>query len=213
VRPRRWGETPVGSVVAFAGELGAPMPATAQPPGPTPSGDAHVTRAIEASGWMLCDGRELACCQYPHLSAALGRRYGGSEEEGTFKLPDYRGYFLRAVDNGRHPDGGGAGRAPPPGGNGTAAQVGSVQADAVQDHQHAYTQPVGATVVGNTGDGAAMPGPVQVLSGGPTDQAPPGEPVAGTVRIDAETRPVNMYVHYLIKWTYDLRPTFPPFPP
>ncbi|MCX7290641.1 phage tail protein [Janthinobacterium sp.] len=72
------GDTPVGAVIAFAG--------------------ATAGAAMEAWGWMLCDGRMLDCASYPELYAALGYLYGGSG--GQFQLPDYRGCFLRGHDGG-----------------------------------------------------------------------------------------------------------------
>lgn len=71
VRPG-FGDTPVGAVVAFAGD----------------SAGAH----IEASGWMPCDGRTLAAASYPELFVVLGYLHGGSDEQ--FCLPDYRGSRL-----------------------------------------------------------------------------------------------------------------------
>jgi len=52
--------------------------------------------------YLVCDGRELARDQYPLLFSKIGYIYGGSG--GGFKLPDYRGYFLRGVDGGSKHD-------------------------------------------------------------------------------------------------------------
>lgn len=64
---------PVGSVVAFAGEIAS---SPAEGPG----------MYIEAWGWMACDGRLLATAKYPELYAAIGNRYGGNDE--SFNIPD-----------------------------------------------------------------------------------------------------------------------------
>ena len=71
--PPAAGDTPVGAVIAFAGDA-----AGAQ---------------LEAGGWMLCDGRALAAALYPELFAVLGYLYGGAGAQ--FCLPDCRGSFLR----------------------------------------------------------------------------------------------------------------------
>jgi hypothetical protein len=59
----------VGAVVAFAGQLGGPIPSKASPPAPLTT-SPHETVQIEAWGWMLCDGRSLDVEQYPELFAA-----------------------------------------------------------------------------------------------------------------------------------------------
>lgn len=58
-------EPPVGSIVAFAGDVTQNM--------------------IEPSGWTVCDGRALNVAQYPVLFAVIGYRFGGSD--GQFHIP------------------------------------------------------------------------------------------------------------------------------
>lgn len=65
---------PIGSVVAW----------------PT-----SVTRLPE--GWLVCDGSLLRTDAYPELFKKLGYEYGGGGR--NFKVPDYRGYFLRGLDS------------------------------------------------------------------------------------------------------------------
>jgi microcystin-dependent protein len=60
---------PVGGVALFAGTL------------------------PENVGWLLCDGREFNTRDYEELFAAIGNIYGGAS--GAFRIPDYRGRFLR----------------------------------------------------------------------------------------------------------------------
>ncbi|MRX09944.1 tail fiber protein [Pseudoduganella sp. FT25W] len=201
-----FGELPVGSIIAFAGNVGAPLPDTAQPVDPPPPAGPHVTTALEAFGWMLCDGRALDRHRYPQLFAALGWQYGG-DQSATFYLPDYRGYFLRGVDHGRHTGPEYGERSVPAGGTGTPAQVGSIQGDAVQNHEHGYIKPGPTLVQGNAGVNSAVPGKTDVLTDlGPTDNLVAAD---NTVRVSTETRAMNIYVNYLIKFTYGLAPTFP----
>lgn len=68
-----FGDTPVGAVVAFAGDVAGGQ--------------------IEASGWMPCDGRMLDAASYPELFVVLGYLYGGADAQ--FCVPDYRGSLLR----------------------------------------------------------------------------------------------------------------------
>ncbi len=71
-------------------------------------------------GWMVCDGRELEIQKYPKLYKVLGELYGKASK-GKFRLPDYRGYFLRGL-GGVDPD--------------KNRMVGSVQKDAFRSHTH-----------------------------------------------------------------------------
>ncbi len=170
--------TPVGAVIAYAGDI-------------SPGTQAEAN--INAQGWMLCDGRELPVDQYPELFAVLGYIYGGYS--GRFQIPDYRGYFLRGVDAGamRDPD---LGQRRPPGGQGRYDSVGSTQMDALQDHVHTTRNPF---------EVGLQPGPM-TASGPPGGQVAPSGPVdemtgGGMMKTSRnETRPVNIYVNYLIKF-------------
>ncbi len=70
------GQTPVGSVIAYAGEISQPAMNQAGPP------------LIETMGWMVCDGRLLDAISYPELFATIAYRYGGQGNQ--FRIPDYR---------------------------------------------------------------------------------------------------------------------------
>lgn len=95
---------PVGSITAFAGRIGWP---NARP------NEDHTTD-VEASGWMVCDGRQLACTQFPELFRALGHRYSKREESNDlFRIPDLRGYFLRGADDAGESDSGRSHGSPP----------------------------------------------------------------------------------------------------
>jgi phage-related tail fiber protein len=69
---------------------------------------------IAADSWLLCDGAKLSDTdpKYQALFAVVGYTYGGSEKEGTFGLPDYRGRFLRGTDKGAGNDPDTASRRP-----------------------------------------------------------------------------------------------------
>lgn len=56
------------------------------------------------SGYLKCNGSLLNVSAYPELFAALGRRFGGSSGNGTFRIPDLRGEFIRGWDDGRGVD-------------------------------------------------------------------------------------------------------------
>lgn len=83
---------PVGSVIAYAG---------------------NVTALQQLEGWFPCDGRELNRLNHIELFEAI-RYANGGDGSTTFKLPDYRGYFLRGVDQGAGNDPDAATRTAPP---------------------------------------------------------------------------------------------------
>lgn len=192
------GGVPVGSVVAYAGQITPQSTAantawSASPCGPQGSGgDANTSACpvatIEALGWLACDGRTLEVAKYPELAGVLGNLYGG--DATTFNLPDYRGLFLRGVDSGSGMDPDVAERSAPAGGQGSAQGVGSVQCDALETHTHAY-QVISPAAVNDSGSGA----------GTLVQTAETAAPTAPPARVSAyETRPKNVSVNYLIKY-------------
>jgi len=197
--PLGFSELPVGALIAFAGSLGAPIPNSATPPTTSATGQP-VTEPLEAFGWMLCDGRMLSIYLYPELFAALGYRYGGGDDH--FRIPDYRGTFWRGADAGAGVDPDATQRTPPTGG-GSAAEVGSQQSFALQDHEHTYLDAQTAAAPAPSGSAAGAPlGTAKTTQGGPVDASAPAKPVKVSPN---ETRPSNIYVNYLIKFTYGLR--------
>jgi hypothetical protein len=194
---------PIGSIVAYGGRIDA----------------AWET----ASGWMVCDGRLLDRSDpaYTPLFDAIGFFWGGDLRD-RFNLPDLRGYFLRGVDGPRKdgrderrdrahdPDRDSRGENNPNGNTGNT--VGSVQewGTALPGGEHAFTLTeagrhhhildfeLDATRdvdgVDNTVAYPALPNTpehttdssglhVHVLGGG-----------------HAETRPVNAYVNWIIRF-------------
>ena len=147
--------------------------------------DGDPVALLEAQGWMVCDGRSLDVSRFPRLFAVLGSLYG-TAGKGQFNLPDYRGVFLRGVDNGAgvDPD---TGKRRKPNGDEGYAGVGSMQCDAFQLHQHHYTG-VQDTATAQPGNPAAVtnPKPLETV-----------EPVSG--RHSSETRPRNVAVYFIIK--------------
>jgi len=171
---------PVGSVMAYAGALDTPE---------------RETR-LAAQGWLPCDGRTLEITTYPQLFAVLGYLYGG--QGGQFRLPDYRGYFLRGIDGGSGVDPDAWIRVAAEGGQPNG--IGSTQRSALQDHAHRYARPREQLVPWGGHD--PMPG-----SAGAAD-AVTNEPVgiggAPFQVSEGETRPVNIYVHYIIRFSHPI---------
>lgn len=77
------------------------------------------------SGWLKANGQAVSRVTYASLFAAIGVSFGAGDGATTFNVPDFRGEFLRAWDDGRGID---AGRA-----------MGSAQAAEMLNHTHAVT--------------------------------------------------------------------------
>jgi microcystin-dependent protein len=166
---------PVGSVIAFAGDI------------------AQQVTPLFAQGYLVCDGSAVLVSEFPELFLVIGYLYSASAGGGTFSLPDLRGYFLRGVDPAGTIDPDNQARTRVDGTTGPL--VGSTQPSAFQLHEHDYapSTPSGATAAGNSGTvGTGTAATSAVVQGGGS-YAP---------RTSAqETRPVNLYVYYIIKYT------------
>jgi len=206
-------DTPVGAVIAYAGMLSNPV---SSPPSslqyPSAQQMTGLTNSIEGFGWMVCDGRKLYCKAYPELFQALGFLYSLDGEPSvvskdmpanqTFRIPDYRGYFLRAGAGETNNDPDQSLRILANGQNASSENVnniGTFQQDALQTHQHQYANA--------SGDAAAAAGEdsVPVAIETPSLTSPPSDELEtnpGGIRVSSETRSKNVYVHYLIKYAY-----------
>ncbi|RQV94576.1 tail fiber protein [bacterium] len=164
-------------------------------------------------GWYLCDGSQVSR-ELP-LFRVIGDIYGRGDGVKTFNLPDYRGRFLRGVDNptgtasaGRDPDS--AQRTESGIGGFSGNRVGSIQPDATSlptsrfstsstgGHNHRVNCETNAGR-GHSGDYAEntmarfhVQGPAVM-----TDQEPNHFHTV-TDGGDAETRPLNIYINYII---------------
>jgi microcystin-dependent protein len=163
---------PVGTIMAFAGST---IP----------------------SGWLLCDGTDISTTTYAKLYVVIGNTYNTQINPTTgnqwvapngFRLPDYRGSFLRGVGTSV---------------NGSATTLAGWQTDQFQEHSH--------NVIGGGGTGgtntkqisglvtnAGAPSPIN-LDGylGVSIDALTGQ---GGPRTGTETRPSNKGVNYIIKY-------------
>ncbi|MCH2209086.1 MAG: phage tail protein [Lentisphaerales bacterium] len=90
-------------------------------------------------GFLECDGRYLDRTTYSELFSVIGVMYGSSS--GTnFRLPDYRGQFLRGWSHGASTDPDRNARTNR--GDGTTGdQVGTKQTDQYKSHRHSVDPP------------------------------------------------------------------------
>lgn len=154
------GAVPAGTVAAYAGDK---LPA----------------------GWLWCDGTEYDVSKFPALAAAIGKAHG-STDPARFRVPDYRGRFLRGVDAGAKRDPDATRRAPMASGGNRGDAVGTVQGDQFAAHQHDIGRSSGSHPEG-TGN----------FQAGNSDLA------RGIVRTTpaggSETRPANASVNWIIR--------------
>jgi hypothetical protein len=201
-------ESPIGSIIAYGGE---------------------IKRGWEdQNGWLRCDGRLLDGTQpdYVALFEAIGFAWGG-DGDSKFNVPDLQGFFLRGVDQDRpqDPDT----RVPYPvdpdssfrfanhvGGN-AGNMVGTAQHDAtlaprkplrfitdtVGHHRHGMNfETTASRDVDGQYNTVAYPSRVSDVHQWPQtetagDHKHEIEFVGGG---DRETRPVNAYVHWIIRY-------------
>jgi microcystin-dependent protein len=144
--------------------------------------------ALQGLGWWVCRGQSLEAESYPDLFSAIGTLNGG--DGANFTLPDYQGRFLRGVDEGSGHDPDAEKRVPPGEGGSYGDVVGSVQEYATANANNGFSTSVWAPSElddQDDSDGTNMAvwdGPLNISSSGGGD---------------AETRPVNAYVNFLIK--------------
>lgn len=178
-------EVLLGTVMAFAGD---PEKAVLNCSPPV---------SISDLGWLVCDGARLQVHEYPDLFNVIGKMYDPTNDNETFQLPDFRGYFLRglatddSVDKGFNERKGYKKRDEP----GTG--IGSVQECMVQMHEHSYIDyPPGKTLPGKSG----VIGTPKKNDTYTTNLY--SDDTGKTVLSGTETRPVNIYINFIIKARY-----------
>lgn len=183
-----FGTVPVGTIIMWAGNIPSD-PAPSIPPFFNP----------EDYGWLVCDGRSLECGQHYNLYTVLGTVYGGPTDNTTFNIPNYQGYFPRAIDPGKTID---KDRRTPQEGDKTGI-AGTTQLSAVQTHTHPYTMPAGPSMAVQVGAQAPVPTNIVESTTANTPTGPPDVPDSTSPQAvlvsQNETRAVNIAVYFLIK--------------
>jgi len=193
---------PIGSVVAFAGNITPPH----TPPPSSPPNSGYPTM-VQAWGWMVCNGgpeEGLNPSEYPELFMAIGYLYGKVGEH-NFKLPDLRGMFLRGAEGSDLVQEDAVNEDRTKAADGEDTGVGSTQNFAIQRHVHTYTMPEDPKPFNQ---GEATSAAVQSAKAD-TDTSQPIKAKADASLPDVnlskfETRPTNTLVYYIIKYTLKL---------
>ncbi|WP_415894646.1 phage tail protein [Neptuniibacter sp. PT34_22] len=181
---------PVGAVIPYAG----PLAKTDQAEG----FNLELTQSnLAKAGWLFCDGSAVSSKECWELFDIIGTAYGGDGEQ--FYLPDLRGRFIRGVDggSGNDPDANERITSREKGNNGD--QIGSLQNDAFQGHEHDYIGTIESPDPAQSGEGATIliQNPKLVQTANVVEEEGYGCP-----RVAKETRPVNLYLNYLIRYRH-----------
>lgn len=187
-------DVPIGSITAFAGDV-----------------HPHQLLALHDDGWLICDGTKYDNGHdYAELAAVIGTAYGG--DNSGFRVPDFRGRFLRGVDEGTGKDPDAEDRHALATGGNTGSRVGSEQGDATgrpkvrfsteSEGDHSHDTPHGPTHDHHCFNPAGSPGePIMEWSNALRTSSSEGHHshtiISGG---DIESRPSNIYLHWLIKF-------------
>ncbi|EJF87319.1 MULTISPECIES: tail fiber protein [Bartonella] len=147
------------------------------------------------NGWLLCDGASYKRKDYPQLFKTIGDKWG-KDSDTTFKVPDFRGMFLRGFDDGRGLD--------------RNRQFADIQQDCLKSHTHVATiEEAGQHTHGFQYNGVGWsandigrrnPSYHYAVLGGTTQPAGVHtHKITISSTGEAETRPVNVPVVYAIK--------------
>lgn len=196
---------PIGSITPYAGPINNPNNPNGADSYPAYNSQAY-NLYLEQHGWLVCDGRTVLVAKYPELFRAIGFIYGQAGP-GQFMLPDYRGRALRGVNlDAQGPDNlprdpQADQRTASGSGGWTGNQVGSVQDDAFQAHDHLYQKAISLKPLGYSGSGAYNS---YMTPEAQTDGAvvPAGYTPTITIRQAPETRVKNAYVNFIIKYSH-----------
>ncbi len=207
--------------ISFRELLSVPYAEVARNAMPNPVGTilpfAGPTNQIP-DGYLLCNGASVDKNAYPELYAVIGNAWGGNT--ANFNLPDCRGMFLRGVASGSGNDPDRASRTASATGGNTGDNVGSKQTSQFGSHNHTtgssgnhqhtgelqqYYNGQWQKLTKKTGEsGVTHPGvdsgdddnlDLRVLTNTTGAHTHTISNTGGN-----ETRPINVYVNYIIKY-------------
>lgn len=92
-----------GNITAFAAKLVAALEETLKPRLPAGTVIASVQQTGTPTGrWRLCNGAVLVRADFADLFAVIGTDFNtGGETSLQFRVPDFRGVFLRGFNEGK----------------------------------------------------------------------------------------------------------------
>lgn len=149
------------------------------------------------SNYKICNGESLLRAEYTDLFNLIGTAFG-TADGNTFNIPDLQGRFIRGVDNGALNDPDSLTRVESHLGGNVGDLIGSLQADAIENHDHRSDYGVAlGQIDGTISRGANHDGSFDYSSN-----------VVGA-SFSTETRPKNVYLVYAIKAVLDTSTAIP----
>jgi hypothetical protein len=156
----------------------------------------------EGETWALCDGSEVSRTECHELFSLVGVVFGSGDRQKTFNLPDLRGRFLRGLDWAQDPKKPVTGefvsskrdpelkeRTSMASGEVVGPEIGSLQESSTEAHQHYLSGKVACDPWEYSDDSCTCFLPNNGFGAW-------GETLAAG---GSETRPVNIYVNYIIR--------------
>lgn len=149
--------------------------------------------AAAPAGWLKANGATISRTAYAALFARIGTIYGAGDGSTTFRLPDLRGEFPRAWDDGRGVD--------------PTRTIGSAQSDAIRNISGTLGfHGSGTGTVLQSATGAFVPGMLRGAYGGSTIYSGPTSFDSATFNAQSqvptatENRPRNVALLACIKF-------------
>lgn len=183
------GTTTFNGAVTFAGSVSGVLPAGTI---------LTYVSTTAPQGYLFCDGASYSTASYPVLFSVIGYKFGGSGS--TFRVPDFRGRFLRGIDNGAGRDPDRLSRTAMNTGGLSGDNIGSIEADAFQGHKHPPIDTLPTWKWGGTVGNIASGNGLGINPSGDANTGSPIDGGNGTPRTSSETRPINANVAYIIKY-------------
>ncbi|AOZ02267.1 hypothetical protein BKK81_23580 [Cupriavidus sp. USMAHM13] len=135
---------------------------------------AFHAKSAAPAGWLKCNGGAVSRTTYAELFAEIGTSFGAGDGSTTFNLPELRGEFVRAWDDGRGVDSG--------------RSFASIQLGSVESHRHTFRAAFNGT--GTSGS---------IAQYGANGQAE-GPQLSTEITGAGETRPRNIALLACIKY-------------
>jgi microcystin-dependent protein len=156
---------------------------------------------IAPIGWLLCDGSLISQSTYSALFSSIGGSFGISG--GFFNIPDFRGRFLRGVSGVSPNDPNKTTRTAMNIGGNVGNLIGSIQSNSTAVNGLTISDAGHFHYISNTSQTQLGSGKITCGSDGPEGANPYTDTTSSNVSLgtgDSETRPLNAYIQFIIKY-------------
>lgn len=193
----QWKDLYFGTNIYYNSEKGGGIPVGSVVP---------IASVSAPSNFLLCDGSSVSRSTYSDLFDVLTDGAStspafGFETSTNFNLPDLRGKFIRGVDSGAGNDVSATSRTAQGTGGNTGDTVGSAQGFSTENN---FQTTSSLTVTHNHQAYIAGSGLQDVILGDTVTSTDVTSTSDGahshTVTYDNETRPINLYINYFIRY-------------